>query len=109
MEVNSAESYYQYRAESDSKIKSMSEEISRLNNQIVESKLQREIDREVSDPDVSNLIFTLIKGSATESGFNVGNAIDKIRSNEALRSFFSGANNTPATPQQRVYKQGWGD
>jgi hypothetical protein len=59
-DVNSAESYYQYRAESDAKIKSMSDEISRLQTDIFEGKLAVAIDRQVSDLEVSNLIFKLV-------------------------------------------------
>lgn len=112
-EVNSPESYYQYRAESDSRIKSMSDEISRLKNEIKDSNLAAAIDRQVRDPDVSNLIFNLIKSSATETdhGFSIGDrslpdAIESIRDNEALKRFFSKAD-IPAPAPQREYKQWW--
>jgi hypothetical protein len=115
-EVNSAESYYQYRAESDAKIKSMTDEVARLNNEIAESKLQRAIDRQVRDPDVSNLIFALIKvkGSAIETddtGFKIGSrslpeAIDSIRDNEALQRFFT-KTDAPDPAPKRIFNQGW--
>ena len=110
-DVNSAESYYQYKAESDSKIKSKSDEISRLNIELKEMKLQSAIEKQIQDPDVSNLIFNLTKGSATEidNEFKIGSrslseAIDSIRSNESLQRFFSGAD-IPIPEPKRVYKQ----
>ena len=113
-EVNSAESYYQYKAESDSKIKSKSDEISRLNNELKEMKLQSAIEKQIRDPDVSSLIFNLTKGSATEidNEFKIGDlpldrAIDSIRSNDSLKRFFSGAD-IPIPEPKRVYKQ-WFD
>ncbi len=111
-EVNSAESYYQYRIESDAKIAQMTATSNRLNTEIKEMKLQSAIEKQVRDPEVSNLIFSLTKSSATEtdSGFNVGDrslpeAIDSIRDNEALKRFFSKAD--PAPAPQREYKQWW--
>jgi hypothetical protein len=112
-EVNSAESYYQYRAESDAKIKSMSDEISRLQTDMFEGKLAAAIDRQVRDPDLSNLIFKLTQSSATETdnGFKIGDrslpeAIEEIRGNESLKNFFSGANvPVPVPAPQRVYKE----
>jgi hypothetical protein len=117
-EVNSAESYYQYRADADSKIKSMTEEISRLNDEIISSRLQGQIDRHVAriggNEDVGNLIFKLTRSSATETdnGFKIGDlaldrAIESIRDNESLQRFFSKAD-IPAPAPQRVYKQ-WFD
>jgi hypothetical protein len=112
-EVNSAESYYQYRIESDAKIAQMTATSNRLNTEIQEMKLQSAIEKQVRDPDVSNLIFNLTKGSATETdnGFNVGDlpldrAIESIRDNESLQRFFSKAD-VPAPAPQRVYKQWW--
>jgi hypothetical protein len=112
-EVNSAESYYKYRAESDAKIKAMIDEAARLNNEIFESKLQAAIDQQVRDPDVSNLIFNLTKRSATETdnGFKIGSrslpeAIESIRDNESLRQFFSKVD-VPAPAPKRVFNQGW--
>jgi hypothetical protein len=112
-DVNSAESYYKYRAESDAKLKSMLDEAARLNNEIFESKLQAAVDRQVRDPEVSNLIFNLTKGSATEteSGFKIGSrslpeAIESIRDNESLQRFFSKVD-VPAPAPKRVFNQGW--
>jgi hypothetical protein len=111
MEISSASDYYQYKAESDSRIKSMSDEILRLKNEIKDSNLAAAIDRQVRDPDVSNLIFNLIKSSATEtdSGFSIGDrslpdAIESIRDNSSLKRFFSGID-IPAPEPKRVYKQ----
>ena len=110
-EVNSAESYYQYKAESDSKIKSKSDEISRLNTELKEMKLMSAIEKQIRDPEVSSLIFNLTKNSATEidSEFKIGSrslteAIDSIRENDSLQRFFSGAD-IPAPEPKRVYKQ----
>jgi hypothetical protein len=112
-DVNSAESYYKYRAESDAKLKSMLDEAARLNNEIFESKLQAAVDRQVRDPEVSNLIFNLTKGSATEteSGFKIGSrslseAIESIRDNQSLQRFFSKVD-VPAPAPKRVFNQGW--
>jgi hypothetical protein len=112
-EVNSAESYYQYRIESDAKIAQMTATSNRLNTEIKDIKLQLAIEKQVRDPDVSNLIFNLTKGSATEtdSGFNVGDlpldrAIESIRDNESLQRFFA-KTDTPVPTPQRVYKQWW--
>jgi hypothetical protein len=112
-EVNSAESYYQYRIESDAKIAQMAATSNRLNTEIKEMKLQSAIEKQVRDPDVSNLIFNLTKGSATEtdSGFNVGDlpldrAIESIRDNESLQRFFSKVD-VPAPAPQREYRQWW--
>jgi hypothetical protein len=112
-EVNSAESYYQYRAESDAKIKSMSDEISRLQTDMFEGKLQSAIDKQVRDPDIGNLIFKLTRSSATETenGFNVGDlpldrAIEFIRDNVVLRRFFSGTD-IPAPAPKREFRQSW--
>ena len=113
MEISSASDYYQYKAESDSRIKSMSDENSRLKNEIKDTNLAAAIEKQVRDPEVSNLIFSLTKSSATEtdSGFNVGDrslpeAIDSIRDNESLQRFFS-KQDIPAPAPQRVYKQWW--
>jgi hypothetical protein len=119
-EVNSAESYYQYRADADSKIKSMTEEISRLNDEIISSRLQGQIDRHVAriggNEDVGNLIFKLTRSSAketTDNGFSIGDlelsdAIESIRSNESLRSFFSSKPDIiPAPAPKREFKQSW--
>ena len=85
----------------------------RLNTEIKEMKLQSAIDKQVHDPDVSNLIFNLIKSSATEtdSGFSIGDrslpdAIESIRDNSSLKRFFSGTD-IPAPEPKRVYKQWW--
>lgn len=111
--VNSAESYYLYRAEAEKKLSQMSATFNRLNTEIKDMKLIAAIEKQVRDPDVSNLIFNLTKGSATEtdSGFNVGDltldrAIESIRDNESLQRFFSKAD-IPAPALQRVYKQWW--
>jgi hypothetical protein len=113
-EVNSAESYYQYRAESDAKIRSMSDEISRLQTDMFEGKLAAAIDRQVPDPDVSNLIFKLVSNSArdTDNGISIGDrslpeAIEEIRGNESLKRFFSGAD-IPVPAPQRQFKN-WFD
>jgi hypothetical protein len=111
MEISSASDYYQYKAESDSRIKSMSDEILRLKNEIKDSNLAAVIDQQVGDPDVSNLIFNLIKSSATETdnGFLIGDrslsdAIESIRNNEALKRFFTRVD-IPTPEPKRVYKQ----
>jgi hypothetical protein len=113
-EVNSAESYYQYRAESDASVKSMTAEINRLKNEVRDSNLATATDRQVPDPDVSNLIFKLVSGSCTETdnGITIGDktltqAIESIRSNEGLKNFFSGAD-IPVTVPQRQFKN-WFD
>lgn len=109
-EVNSAESYYQYRAESDSKIKSMSEEISRLNTEITNSKLQIQIDKYVTrnggNEDVSTLIFNQLKGSDIDIE-SLPESIEHIRENPALRSFFAGTSVPAPAPVGRVFKQSW--
>ena len=110
-EVNSAESYYQYRLESDAKIAQMAATSNRLNNELKEMKLQSAIEKQVRDPDVSNLIFNLTKSSATEidNEIRIGDrslseAIDSIRENDSLQRFFSGAD-IPAPESKRVFKQ----
>jgi 5,10-methylene-tetrahydrofolate dehydrogenase/methenyl tetrahydrofolate cyclohydrolase len=110
-EVNSADSYYQYRAESDNKIKAMTAEIAKLKNEIRSSNLAAAIDRLEPDPEVSNLIFKLVSDQVSESdqGISIGDktltqAIDSIRSNEGLRNFFSGAD-IPVPAPQREFKQ----
>lgn len=113
-DVNSAESYYQYRAESDAKIRSMSDEITKLQTDMFEGKLAAAIDRQVPDPDVSNLIFKLVSNSARETDNGIitindlplDRAIESIRSSESLQRFFSGAD-IPVPAPQRVYKEWW--
>jgi hypothetical protein len=112
-EVNSAESYYQYRIESDAKIAQMTATSNRLNTEIREMKLQSAIEKQVRDPDVSNLIFALTKSTATETdnGFNVGDlpldrAISNIQNSESLQRFFAKADIQAPTPK-RVFNQGW--
>jgi hypothetical protein len=112
-EINSAESYYQYRIETDAKIAQMTVTSNRLNNELKDMKLQSAIEKQIRDLDVSNLIFNLTKGSATETenGFKIGSrslpeAIESIRDNEALKRFFSG-DNIPTPAPQRTFNQGW--
>jgi hypothetical protein len=112
-DINSAESYYLYRADAEKKLAQMTAKSNQLNTEIKEMKLQSAIEKQVRDPDVSNLIFNLTKGSATEtdSGFNVGDlpldrAIESIRDNESLQRFFA-KTDTPVPTPQRVYKQWW--
>jgi hypothetical protein len=112
-EVNSAESYYQYRIESDAKIGQMTATSNRLNTKIKEMKLQSAIEKQVRDPDVSNLIFNLTKGSAieTDNGFNVGDrslpeAIANIQNTESLQRFFAKVD-VPESAPKRVFNQGW--
>jgi hypothetical protein len=109
-DINSAESYYLYRADAEKKLAQMTATSNRLNTEIKDIKLQSAIEKQVRDPDVSNLIFNLTKGSATETdnGFNVGDlpldrAIESIRDNESLQRFFSKAD-IPVPAPQRVYK-----
>jgi hypothetical protein len=110
-DVNSPESYYQWKSESDRRIESMTAEIARLKNEIKDSNLAAAIDQQVPDPDVSSLIFKLVSGSCTETdnGISIGDktltqAIESIRSNEGLKNFFSGAGISVQVPK-RVYKQ----
>jgi hypothetical protein len=111
--VNSAESYYQYRIETDAKIAQMTVISNRLNNELKEMKLQSAIQKETLDPDIGNLIFNLTKGAAIETdngGFNIGSrtlpeAIEAIRNNESLKRFFSGAD-IPAPAPKRVFNHG---
>ena len=112
-DINSAESYYQYRIESDAKIAQMTATSNRLNVEIKEMKLQSAIEKQVRDPDISNMIFALTKSTAieTDSGFKIGDlaldrAISDIKSNESLQRFFSKAD-TPAPTPKRVFNQGW--
>lgn len=112
-DVNSAESYYQYRIESDAKIAKLTFISERLNTELRDMKLQSAIEKQVRDPDVSNLIFALTKSSAMEkdNGFRIGDvsldrAISDIKSNESLQRFFSKAD-TPAPTPKRVFNQGW--
>jgi hypothetical protein len=112
-EVNSAESYYQYRIEADAKLAQMTATFDRLNTEIKEMKLQSAIEKQVRDPDVSNLIFNLTRASAieTDNGFKIGDlpldrAIESIQDNESLQRFFSKAD-IPVPESKRVYKQSW--
>lgn len=89
----------------------MTDEIVKLKNEIRSSNLAAAIDRQVPDPDVSNLIFKLVLDQVIESaqGISIGDktltqAIESIRSNEGLRNFFSGAD-IPVPEPKRVYKQ----
>ena len=108
-DINSASDYYQYKAESDAKIKSMTDEIVRLNSEITSSKLESQIDKYVTrnggNEDVSKLIFNQLKGSDIDTQ-SLPEFIDSIRSNENLQRFFSKAG-IPAPAPQREYKQWW--
>ena len=104
-DVNSAESYYQYRIESDAKIAKLTSISERLNTELRDMKLQSAIEKQVRDPDVSNLIFALTKSSAMEkdNGFRIGDvsldrAISDIKSNESLQRFFSKADTLRESP-----------
>jgi vacuolar-type H+-ATPase subunit E/Vma4 len=110
-DVNSPESYYQFRAESATKIKEMTAEITRLKNEIRSSNLAAALDRLEPDPDISDMIFKLVLDQVVESdqGISIGDqtltqAIESIRSNQSLRDFFSGAD-IPVTAPQREFRQ----
>jgi len=108
-EVNSADTYYLFKANTEAQIKSMSDEILRLNNEIKNSNLAAVVDKYVArnggDDDVSQFIFNQLKDTDTDIQ-SVPESVNSIRDNPSLQRFFSKAD-VPAPAPKRVFNQGW--
>jgi ATP-dependent protease HslVU (ClpYQ) ATPase subunit len=108
-EVNSAESYYQYRIESDAKLAELTATSNRLNKEITQMRLQTSIEKYVAkigaNDEVSQFLFNQLKDTDTDIQ-SVPESVNSIRENESLQRFFAKIE-TPQTQPKRVFNQGW--
>ena len=109
MEVNSPESYYQYRIESDAKLAELTATSQRLNKEITQMRLQTSIEKYVArnggDDEVSQFLFAQLKDTNIDIQ-SVPESVNSIRENESLQRFFAKIE-TPQPQQKRSFYQGW--
>ncbi len=111
MDIKSASDYYEYKADSSSKIKSMADEISRLNQEIADSRLESAIDRYVTrnggTEDVIQFVFNQLKDSKVDIE-SIPETVENMRANLGLKAWFSGTSIMPnPSPEGRRFRQSW--
>ena len=108
-EVNSADTYYLFKANTEAQIKSMAEEILRLNNEVKNNNLAATIDKYVArsggDDEVSQFLFNQLKDTDIDIQ-SVPESVNSIRENESLQRFFAKIE-TPQPQPKRTFYQGW--
>ena len=107
--VNSAESYYQYRMESDSKLAELTATSQRLNKEITQMRLQTSIEKYVArnggDDEVSQFLFAQLKDTDIDIQ-SVPESVNNLRDNVSLQRFFAKID-TPQPQPKRTFNQGW--
>ena len=106
-DINSPETYYQYRADTEKKLAEMTVTSQRLNVEIKQMRLQSSIEKYVAkigaDEAVSEFIFNQLKDTDTDIQ-SIPESVNSIRENLSLQRFFA-KTDTPQPQPKRTFNQ----